>query len=162
MTQQPPRTAAQHGSPVPHGSQGEHELAERLMRVARLVRRRGAELLEPWDLSPHHARALRVVAHEDGPRLGRVAEVLRIAPRSATDVVDALEQRGLLERFPDPTDRRASCVRVTAAGAELLASIQRVRATDAEELFAVLDDDDRERLAEMLARVERAATPTTP
>ena len=32
-----------------------------------------------------------------------LAERLRIAPRSATEVVDALEARGLVERGPDPT-----------------------------------------------------------
>lgn len=137
------------------GQTTHHELAERLLRVARLVRRRGAELLEPWDLAPHHARALRVIGREDGARLGRLAEALRIAPRSATDVVDALEARGLVERFADPHDRRASCVRLTEDGVRLMASIQRARATDAEELFAVLDDEDRDRLARILDRIEQ-------
>ncbi|WP_239456464.1 MarR family winged helix-turn-helix transcriptional regulator [Nocardioides solisilvae] len=141
-------------------AEAEGDLAERLMRVARLLRRRGAQQLEPWDLSPHQVRALRVVEREDGPRLGRIADELRIAPRSTTDVVDALEGRGLVERYADPADRRASCVRLTDAGAALLRDVRRARATGAEELFAVLDAADRQRLADLLARVEEAADQT--
>ena len=63
------------------------------------------------DLSPHDARALRVIGHHGPTRLGVVAEHLRIAPRSATDVVDRLESRGLVHRTPDPDDRRAMTVR---------------------------------------------------
>ena len=76
----------------------EPELGELLMRATRGLRRRWAAALEPWDLSPHHARALHVVGDLGAPRLGTVAERLRIAPRSATEVVDALEERGLVER----------------------------------------------------------------
>ena len=39
-----------------------------------------------------------------------LAERLHIAARSATEVVDALEERGLVERGPDPDDRRATLV----------------------------------------------------
>ena len=50
-------------------------------------------------------------------RPGALAEHLRIAPRSATEVVDDLQERGLVERAPDPADRRATLVRLTEAGA---------------------------------------------
>src|ERR687890_743705 len=82
-------------------------LGELLMRAARGQRRRWRDTLAPWDLSPHHARALRVVTDRAGTRLSDLAEALHIAPRSATEVADALQARGLVERGPDPTDRRA-------------------------------------------------------
>jgi DNA-binding MarR family transcriptional regulator len=41
-------------------------------------------------------------------RLSELSEHLHIAPRSATEVVDALESRGLVRRRPDPDDRRAT------------------------------------------------------
>src|SRR3712207_7275382 len=83
-------------------------LGELLVRATRGQRRRWREALAPWDLSPHHVRALRVVTDRSGARLSQLAEAPHIAPRSATEVADALQARGLVERTPEPTDRRAA------------------------------------------------------
>src|SRR3954464_8953511 len=95
---------------------GTAALGDLLMRAARTLRRRFGEVLTPWELSPHQARALRVGSSRDGVRLSERAEALRIAPRSATEVADGLQERGLVERAPDPTDRRAVGLTPTAAG----------------------------------------------
>ena len=129
------------------------QLAESLMQAARTLRRRWAVVLEPWDLSPHQARALRVVCDGARPRLSEVAERLRIAPRSATEVVDGLEERGLIAREPDYGDRRAVRVVATDAGRRLRQQIDAARAADAEELFGRLSAADRRQLAQILAKL---------
>jgi DNA-binding MarR family transcriptional regulator len=54
---------------------------------------------------------------EQGPtRQSVLAADFGLSPHSITDVVDALEQQGLAERRPDPTDRRAKLVAITEAG----------------------------------------------
>jgi DNA-binding MarR family transcriptional regulator len=126
------------------------ELSELLMRVARAQRRRWRDALAPWDLSPHHARALGVVCERDGVRLSDLAEALRIAPRSATEVADGLQERGLVERTPDPGDRRAVILRPTDEGRRIRAEIDAARAADSSELFARLSPDDRDALARIL------------
>ena len=67
-----------------------------------------------------------------------LAERLHIAARSATEVVDALEARGLVERAPDPDDRRATLVRPTEAARSELAEVDRVRREQSERFLAVL------------------------
>jgi DNA-binding MarR family transcriptional regulator len=67
-----------------------------------------------------------------------------------TNRIDRLEQRGLLARGPDPSDRRGVLVSLTAAGqaqvdAAMADLLERERA-----LLAHLDDDDRGRLADAL------------
>jgi DNA-binding MarR family transcriptional regulator len=126
------------------------ELGELLMRVARNQRRRWREALAPWDLSPHQARALRVVVERDGVRLSDLAESLHIAPRSATEVADGLQGRGLVERTADPADRRAVILRPTAEGRRIRAEVGRARAADNEELLSRLSADDRATLARLL------------
>ena len=125
-------------------------LGELLMRAARGQRRRWRDTLAPWDLSPHHARALRVVTDRAGMRLSDLAEALHIAPRSATEVADALQARGLVERRPDPTDRRAVVLTPTEEGRRVQAEIAAARAADNRDLFARLDADDRATLARIL------------
>ena len=125
-------------------------LGELLMRAARGQRRRWRDTLAPWDLSPHHARALRVVTDRSGTRLSDLAEALHIAPRSATEVADALQARGLVEREPDPTDRRAVVLTPTDEGRRVHREIATARAADTRDLFARLDAADRAALARIL------------
>lgn len=126
------------------------ELGELLVRVARIQRRRWREALAPWDLSPHQARALGVVVERDGVRLSDLAESLHIAPRSATEVADGLQARGLVERTPDPADRRAVILRPTAEGRRIRAEVRRARTAADEELLSRLSADDRAALARLL------------
>ncbi|SNS55233.1 DNA-binding transcriptional regulator, MarR family [Geodermatophilus pulveris] len=125
-------------------------LGELLVRVARGQRRRWREALAPWELSPHHARGLRVVTDRAGTRLSDLAEALHIAPRSATEVADALQARGLVQRAPDPTDRRAVVLTATDEGRRVQAEIAGARAADTRDLFARLDAADRATLARIL------------
>ncbi|MEU2347803.1 MarR family transcriptional regulator [Modestobacter sp. NPDC049651] len=129
---------------------GTAALGDLVMRVARTLRRRFASTLAPWDLSPHQARALRVVGARDGVRLSELAEALRIAPRSATEVADALTGRGLAERAADPADRRAVLLRLTDDGRRVQREVDAARAADAEELFARLPATDRAELERIL------------
>ena len=80
-------------------------LAERGLTRAR------AELL--WQL---HGRP-RVTQRE-------LSQALRCTPRNVTDLVDALEGDGLVERGPHPTDRRATLVSLTRRGRAELARMQ--------------------------------------
>ena len=130
--------------------EGTGELGELLMRAARTQRRRWREALAPWDLSPHQARALGVVCERDGVRLSDLADALRIAPRSATEVADGLQERGLVERTPDPGDRRAVILRATDDGRRVRTEVGRARAADTAELFARLLPEDRAALARIL------------
>jgi DNA-binding MarR family transcriptional regulator len=129
---------------------GEPALGDLVMRLARTLRRRWRDALAPWDLSPHQARALRVVSAADGVRLSELAEALRIAPRSATEVADGLQERGLVERSADPADRRAVVLTATAAGRRVQREVDEARAADAHELFARLSAADRDELARIL------------
>jgi DNA-binding MarR family transcriptional regulator len=86
-------------------------------------------------------------------RLSELSGRLHIAPRSATEVVDALESRGLVRRSADPHDRRATLVAVTEHGADVMAAIRAARGNDAERLFGRLSPADRADLARILGQL---------
>ena len=127
-------------------------MAAALLR-APLSKPRWSSGLAPWELSPHQARALRVVGRHEPTRLGVVAEHLRIAPRSATEVVDGLEERGLLRRVADPTDRRAVLAELTAEGQRVLAEVDAARARDTDEFLSALTPRERAQLARLLHKL---------
>ncbi|MCX4472009.1 MarR family transcriptional regulator [Micromonospora sp. NBC_01655] len=125
-------------------------MAESFWAVARRLRHLSRQTLEPWAINPGHARALGVLTRHGPMRLSALAEHLRIAPRSTTEVVDGLEERGLVARRPDPADRRATLVTPTAEGTRVGAAIRAARHAEAERLFGGLGPTDRAHLARIL------------
>jgi DNA-binding MarR family transcriptional regulator len=132
----------------------EESLAEEFRRVARQLRHQTQRTLAPWNVTPSQARALGVLTRYGPMRLGALSEHLRIVPRSATEVVDALVEVDLVERRPDPADRRAILVALTNRGEEVAAKIRAARAAEAEGFFARLDEADRTSLARILRALQ--------
>lgn len=151
-----PVSANRHGDDVhPHHETGgeEETLSDAFWSVASRLRRGSRETLAPFDLSPSHFRALGVLTRHGDMRLGALSEHLRIAARSTTEVVDALEERGLVVRSPDPTDRRATVVSVTDVGRRTMADVRTARMAEADQLFDQLDATDRADLARILRKL---------
>jgi DNA-binding MarR family transcriptional regulator len=138
------------------------ELADALTRAMKRIRRQTMHRLEPYGITPAQARALRTLAHAPGcesretMRLSELADRLHIAPRSATTVVDALEEAGLVARTPDPADRRAVRVVLTEAGRAALDRIDQVRHEVAQEYFGPISPAEQESLLRSLRAAEAA------
>jgi DNA-binding MarR family transcriptional regulator len=131
----------------------EETLSEAFWAVARHLRHRTRVALEPWDLSPSLARALNVLSRHGDIRLSGLADHLRIAPRTATEVADDLAGLGLAERRPDPGDRRATLLALTEQGAATARAIRAARSAEGEQFFAALSDGERETLASLLRKL---------
>ena len=125
-------------------------LSDLFWGVARRLRHLGRETLEPLNVTPSQSRALNVLERHGALRAGELAEHLRIAPRSATEVVDDLQERGLVERRPDPGDRRATLVALTPVGAAAGEAIRSARQQEAEKFFGSLSEQDRSELSRIL------------
>jgi len=128
----------------------EESLSDAFWAVARQLRHLSRDALATWDVAPSHARALGVLARSGPIRLGELSTHLHIAARSTTDVVDSLEERGLVRRRPDPDDRRSTFVELTAEGERVSAAIAASRAAEGERLFGRLGPGDRAELARLL------------
>jgi DNA-binding MarR family transcriptional regulator len=144
-----------HDEPAPPepADPADESLADAFGAVARQLRERSAETLAPWDIAPAQLRALRTLARHETMRLSELSERLEIAPRTATEVVDALQARGLVRRRADPADRRAILVEVTERGAGVLAEIRATRGTEAGRIFGRLGPADRAELARILSKL---------
>ena len=69
------------------------------------------------DVKPAHAAVLQPLwQNPGGERLTTLADTASITKQSAGALVDQLEQAGYVERIPDPDDRRATRIRLTARG----------------------------------------------
>ena len=77
---------------------------------------------------------------EDGLRIGEVAGRARLSKQTMTTMVRLAERNGLVERRPDPADRRATRVHLTTKGLRFKPVAERV--------LAELDEIAREALGE--------------
>jgi DNA-binding MarR family transcriptional regulator len=125
-------------------------LSDAFRSVARVLRQVSVESLARWDVTPSQSRAMRVLMRHGMMRLTELAEHLRIAPRSTTEVVDDLEAKGLIERGRDPKDRRATQVALTERGIQVSRAIRAASGADTERVFDRLSPADREHLTRIL------------
>jgi DNA-binding MarR family transcriptional regulator len=109
--------------------------------------------LAPLGLEPRHVMLLRHVAVEEGRSQQALGEALQIPPSRMVALVDALEQRGLLRRRPDPHDRRVRTLHLTADGRRVLGRVMEISLEHERELCKGLRLAERERLITLLGRV---------
>jgi DNA-binding MarR family transcriptional regulator len=112
-----------------------------------------AERLSAIDLTPPHAGILRFVSVSGGISQQALAGHLGILPSRLVALIDQLEERGLVERRPDPGDRRSYALYITDKGRDAMKAVGRVARDHQEVLLAALEPEERDRLASLLARV---------
>ena len=78
-------------------------------RVIRAMRDAG------YEVTVAQARLAQRIAR-DGSRLTDLAEQAQVTKQTASVLVAALEEKGLVERVPDPSDGRARLIRFTPMG----------------------------------------------
>ena len=87
--------------------------------AARQLKRRMERWCEKEGLSEMRLGIVFMLRHAgDGVPLGALAGKLHVSPRNVTGLIDHLERDGLVERVPDPADRRSVLARLTERGRE--------------------------------------------
>jgi DNA-binding MarR family transcriptional regulator len=110
-------------------------------------------LLAPLSLEPREFALLRAVSASEGSSQQAIGALLQIPASRMVAFVDALEARGLLERRPNPADRRARALHLTSGGSALLRHAIELVGEYERELCADLSRPEREQLLELLERV---------
>lgn len=116
-----------------------------IVRTARRLRQEAG-----GELSPSQTAALSTVERHGPLTPSEVAARERVQRPTATRVLARLEEQGLIERTPDPEDRRSSLVTATDAGRALLAELRTRKTAFLAHRIEALGPDDR-------ATLERAA-----
>ncbi|WP_240629625.1 MarR family winged helix-turn-helix transcriptional regulator [Specibacter cremeus] len=108
-----------------------------LIRAQQIVLARVETALKPFGLSFARYELLQLLnfSHDRALPMASASARLQVHPTSVTNVVDRLEQDGLVRRTAHPTDRRATLVLLTDDGA---ARVGRATATLNRDVFAAL------------------------
>lgn len=113
--------------------------------------------LRPWNLSGSQAAALAALVAHGPQRMSDVARYLLQQTQTTTDLVDRLEQRGLVRRVRHATDRRVVLVEATEAAVALLREIGDTGWQVGREAMGTLSDKELQQLTDTARRVRNRA-----
>jgi DNA-binding MarR family transcriptional regulator len=103
---------------------------------------------------------LHVSEGDGGRRMTDLAEAVVLSKSGLTALIDRMERDGLVERRPDPGDRRAVRVVLTKRGEELFAEATRHHRGVVRRIFtSVVTEEEATTMVEALLRVREALTP---
>ena len=97
------------------------------------------------------------LTRQPGLRQIELAEMLEIEPITLSRIVDRLEESNLVERRPDPSDRRAWRLHVTVQAQPLIAKLRAVADDLAADAFEGIDPNDIDIARRVLSRVRENA-----
>jgi len=126
-----------------------------LAQVGAHAAARFAERLAPFGLTPAHAGILWNLASQPNMTQRVLAEHLGAFPSRLVLLLDELEKKGLLERRPDPKDRRSHALRLTPAGRAQLEKLGTIARQHQDDLCAALSDTERNQLRELLVKIAK-------
>ncbi|MEU6701073.1 MarR family transcriptional regulator [Pseudonocardia sp. NPDC046786] len=132
------------------------ELGRSLGTVLRAYLRSVHEQVDDLPGGPRGFQVLSVAAGGACHNQATIAQLLGLDRTVMTYLVDDLVKRDLVERRPDPADRRARQVLLTEAGRRLLAEVSARIAEVEDQLLAPLDDVERPLFRDMIGRIARA------
>ena len=135
------------------GDRAPSTLAFLLSQVGIHASKRFAERIAAVGLNPPIFRVLNLVAAAEGQSQQAIAAAIEIPPSRMVALVDELEQRGLVERRPEPKDRRIRALFLTPEGRRCLERGRKIAAEHEEELTRGMAAADRKRLVALLQQI---------
>lgn len=128
----------------------EREFAFTVVDVARLLKTYADQRARELGISRAQWAVLIRLDRHEGLKQAELAELLDLQPISLARLLDRLSDNGLIERRPDPKDRRANRLYLTPAARPL---IERLQALASDMMTSVLVGLDRKTVEHMLGEL---------
>jgi DNA-binding MarR family transcriptional regulator len=137
-----------------------HSLAL-LDRLTRAGRRAAETMLDPTGLRPRHLIALTLLSDHGAASQQGLADTLSLDPSNVVGLLNELEERALITRRRDPSDRRRHIVEISTEGENQLRAAQRLLACVEDDVLRALSPDERAALHTLLVRAAGGQLPDT-
>jgi DNA-binding MarR family transcriptional regulator len=134
------------------------EVLSRVSRLARHLDRARSQAfdthgLESWEFDVLAALRRAGAPYQLSP--GKLLKETLVTSGTMTNRVDRLAARGLVERLPDPTDRRGVLVQLTTTGRDAVDAAMADLLTHERALLGSLSERDQQRIARVLRELVR-------
>lgn len=134
-------------------------ITQRVAIIHKSFERSLAETTEQFGVAVGEYKVLTILRgsppdYERSPT--ELAKWTNLSTGAMTNRLDNLEEQGLVERLPDPDDRRGLRVKLTPKGSDLWQQMAEVQAEKELRAASVLDASEREQLNDLLRRLVRS------
>jgi DNA-binding MarR family transcriptional regulator len=147
---------------VASGAPVEADLGWALGVVFRQYAKASAAALEGLPGGPRGYQVLATTNSEGPKRQLDLAAQLGVDRTVMTYLLDDLEKAGVVQRRPDPADRRARLIAPTDAGVEALCDLERRLRRTEDEILGILDESERSSFRMLLQRLAMKANAVDP
>jgi len=124
-----------------------------LKRLGFTAKERSLQGYEELGLHPYHYAILIAVEEGHHETQGAIADALGYDRGQLVGLLDDLEERGLIERRRDPSDRRRHLVQMTAEGKKTLRRLRALARELEDDFLEPLTDAEREQLHALLLKL---------
>jgi len=135
------------------GSEPFRGVAFNLSSLGYAISKRFKGILDPFELHPREFAVLRAVGVLEGRTQQALADELQIPRSRMVSIVDELEARGLLERRPNPADRRVRELHLTDDGRKTLKRAFAEAVAYEQQVTSPLEPEERTQLLDFLERI---------
>jgi MarR family transcriptional regulator for hemolysin len=125
-----------------------------LIDTGRLLRKRFEQNVRGTGLTRAQWQLLKEIYVQEGLNQGALAELLEVEPITVGRLVDRLEQAGLIERRPHPTDRRAWSLYLLPAAHPLLETLKHIAGETRAELLQGMSDTEIDEAMRLFAKMK--------
>lgn len=122
--------------------------------VARLMRKNFNRRVQSIGLTQEQCRTILHLSRCEGIQQVDLAEALEIKPITLARLLDKLQENGLIERRPNPEDRRAFCLYMTTAGHAALKKIRTIGSATRADAHGDMSARDLDKLHALLNRLK--------
>lgn len=140
----------------------EDNIGTMVAQVARLIRRSFDERARGIGVTRPQWQVLSLLIRHEGINQGGLADILEVEPITLGRMIDRLQEADLVERRPDPADRRAWRLFNTAKGHALVAQLIPYANETFEIALDGIAEGDRARLMDMLMKIRANLTRRVP
>lgn len=129
------------------------ELGLALLKVCRTHRKLSFSKFRESGISHGQPPILKYLHDNNGCIQSELSKVCHLEPATITSNLTIMERDGLVERRPNPSDRRVWQIFLTQKGGEAYEALMKTEECIIEECFVGFSEDEREAAAEMLNRL---------
>jgi MarR family transcriptional regulator, organic hydroperoxide resistance regulator len=129
-----------------------HSMGYRIKLLSQFLGRNFQEQLEPLGVTPFHWVVLCCLWSEDGLATSAIGEKLQQVGGTLTGVLDRMEERGLIRRQRDMSDRRMVRIWLTDTGKKLKTVLPPTALDLQERVLADFSNSEREQFSQLLDR----------
>ncbi|MGE0238758.1 MAG: MarR family winged helix-turn-helix transcriptional regulator [Parvibaculaceae bacterium] len=125
-----------------------------LIDTGRVLRKRFEQNVRGTGLTRAQWQVLKEIYMKEGINQGALAELLEVEPITVGRLIDRLEKAGLIERRPNPADRRAWSLYLLPAAHPLLETLKGIAAETRTELLQGMSDAEIDEAMRLLTRMK--------